>query len=132
MDLDSSGKRTRSSEGWRKRRALTSFPNLALASRFASQARVTLLSRRECSQAVTIFILLCWRWLDRHHNGSLNSKRTHTPKSICQVLKSPFALDIWARADKIVQSLLRSKTCQFQSLLRDSSPIIGRNRSVSW
>ena len=29
-----------------------------------------------------------------HHNGSVNSKRTHTPKSIFQVLRSPLALDI--------------------------------------
>ena len=36
----------------------------------------------------------CERWFHRHHNGSVNSKRTHTPKSICQVLKSPLALDI--------------------------------------
>ena len=29
----------------------------------------------------------CERWLHCHHNGSVNSKHTHTPKSICQVLK---------------------------------------------
>ena len=42
----------------------------------------------------------CERWLHRHHNGSVNSKCTHTPKSICQVLISPLALDISAGAKK--------------------------------
>ena len=67
----------------------------------------------------------CEKWLHRHHNGSVDSK------SICQVLTSPLALDIWARVDKIAQTLVRSQTRQFQSLLRDLSPVIGRNFFVS-
>ena len=39
----------------------------------------------------------CERWLHCHHNGSVNSKHTHTPKSICQVLKYLVS----ARANKI-------------------------------
>ena len=34
------------------------------------------------------------RWLHRHHKGSVNSKCTHTPKSICQVLKPTLALQL--------------------------------------
>ena len=39
-------------------------------------------------------------------NKSRDMSRDHfvpfcTPKSICQVLKSPLALDIWAKANKI-------------------------------
>ena len=79
-----------------------------------------------------LWFSLFWEiWLHSHYNGSVNSKHTHTPKSICQVLTSPLALDIWARADKIAQTLVCTWTHKFQSLLRDLSPIIGRNHSVS-
>ena len=73
----------------------------------------------------------CERWLHRHHNGSVNSKCTHTAKSVCQVLTSPLALDISAEAKKIAQNLVCTQTRQSQLPLRDLSPIIGRNRSVS-
>ena len=70
----------------------------------------------------------CERWLDRHHSGSVNSKCTDTPKRICQVLTSAFALDIRARAGKIAQTLYSSQTRRFQSLLRNLSPIFGRKK----
>ena len=51
---------------------------------------------RAWSQAVTVLIVVSC-----HHDGSVNSELTHTPKSICRLLKSPLALDTCARANNI-------------------------------
>ena len=56
----------------------------------------------------------CERLLRCHHNGWLNSKRTHTPKSICEALTSPLALDIWARVDEIAHTFLFSQKDLFK------------------
>ena len=125
-----SGKRTRE---W----GLTFYSHTLLPRLFSHATRAWLLSIslkwRARSQAVTVFIVLRDGCIarHRHRNGSVNSKRTHPPKSICQVPTSPLALDIWGRVDKIAQTLVCSQTHQFQSLLRDLSPVIWRNRSVS-
>ena len=55
------------------------------------------LKLRAWSQAVTVFIVVSCH----HHDGSVNSELTHTPKSICRLLKSPLALDTCARANNI-------------------------------
>ena len=43
----------------------------------------------------------CERWLHHHNKGSVNSKCTHTPKSIRQVLKHTLTLQLRARANNI-------------------------------
>ena len=106
----------------------SSIPDLVTVSCFACHSHVT--SLREIALRL-LRLSICERWLHHHHNGSVNSKHTHTTKSICQVLTPFLALDIWARVDKIAQTLICSQTCQFQSLLRDLSPINGRNCSIS-
>ena len=60
----------------------------------------------------------CERWLHRHHNDSVNCKRNHTPKSICKVLTSLLALDIWAKADKIAQTQTVAKPFNFNNFWR--------------
>ena len=88
----------RANQRWRKRRALTFFPRTLLPRLFS------LAELSELSESLLVGCYgfhFCERWLHRHHNGSVNSKCTHYPKSICQVLTSPLALDIWTRADKI-------------------------------
>ena len=40
-----------------------------------------------------------------------------------------FGCHIWSRGNKLAQTLVCCKTSQFQLLLRDLTPIIGRNRS---
>ena len=108
------------------------FSHLASESLFACHSLFTSfnISYMESLLAGCYGFHCCERWLHHHHNGSVNSKHTHTTKSICQVLTSFLALDIWARVDKIAQTLICSQTCQFQSLLRDLSPINGRNCSI--
>ena len=96
-----SGKRTRE---W----GLTFYSHTLLPRLFSHATRAWLLSIslkwRARSQAVTVFIVVRDGCIarHRHHNGSVNSKRTHPPKSICQVLTSPLALDIWGRVDKLL------------------------------
>ena len=77
------------------------FPHLPLISCFACHSHVT--SLREIALRL-LRLSICERWLHHHHNSSLNSKCTRTPESICEVLTSPMAFDIWAKADKIAQT----------------------------
>ena len=56
-------------------------------------------------------------WLHRHHNGSVNSKGTHTPKNICQVLTSPMALGWHSTSEQKRTKLLKL------SLAKPSIPI---------
>ena len=79
--------------------------------------RNTIVPWTESLQAGFYGFHCCERRLYRHHDGSHNSKRTHTTKSICQVLTSHLtvcaALDIWGRAHKIAQTLVCSQIRQF-------------------
>ena len=118
----------RANERWRKRRALT-FSPCTLLPHLVSPAELSELSKSLLTGCYGF--RFCERWLHSHYNGSVNSKCTHYPKSICQVLTSPLALDIWTRVDKIAQTLVFSQTRKFKSLSRDLSPIIGRNLPVS-
>ena len=99
-----SGKQTRE---W----ALTFFPRTLLTP-LPLEPLVRDFSRHpingELARGLLRFSLL-WEMVHHHHNGSINSKHTHTPKSICQVLTSSLALDIWGRADKIAQTLVLAK-----------------------
>ena len=90
------------------------FLHLPLMPRFACHSHVTSLG--EIAHRL-LRLSICERWLHRHHNSSLNSKCTRTPNSICEVLTSPIAFDIWAKADKIAPTPVLSKTRHFQSLL---------------
>ena len=77
----------RSREGRRKPRALIFFPRILLP-------RLVLRAARARSWAVEVFIVVrdgCIVIIMAHAD---NSKRTHTPKGICQVLASPMTLDI--------------------------------------
>ena len=107
--------------GGRKWRAPTFFPCTLPLCLLLLATRLWLLSIslkwRAFLQAVTIFIVVRDPFIDMIHNGSVNSKHTHAPKSICQVLTSPLAFDIWAET-KLLKSVC-SQTCRFQSLLRD-------------
>ena len=99
-----SGKQTRK---W----ALTFFPR-TLLTRLPLEPLARDFSRHPINGVLARGLLrfsLLWEMVHHHHNGSVNSKRTHTPKSICQVLTSPLALDIWGRVDKIVQTLVLAK-----------------------
>ena len=63
-------------------------PASALLPRLLSRAtRALLLSEKLLAGCCGFHC--CERWLHRHHNTSLNFKRTHTPKSFYQVLTSP-------------------------------------------
>ena len=82
-------------------------PHLAPASCFACRSRVTSPDiyslNGELARRLLRFSLLwdgCIVIIMAH---AVNSKRTHTPKGICQVLTSPITLDIWTKADKIAQ-----------------------------
>ena len=98
------GERTserRSREVRRKRRALTFFPRTLLPRLLSRATRAWLLwypLNGDCASKLLGFHC-CERWLHRHHNGSVNSKRTHPPKSIWQVLTSPLALNMSTRED---------------------------------
>ena len=82
---------------------------------------------------------LLWEMVHHDHNGSVNSKHTHTPKSICQVLTSPLALDIWGRADKIAQTLVLAKLvdsnlfCEiwYLQLSEQIAPFLGKKKRPS-
>ena len=70
------------------------YTGYAPASPFASHLSISL-KWRACSQAVMLFIVVRDVASHRHYNGSVDSKCTHTPKSICQVLTS-----IWPSTSK--------------------------------
>jgi len=56
---------------------------------------------------------LLWEMLHRHYYGSVNSKCTHTPKTICQVLTSPLALDSWTELLKLSSAVKPSNSNYF-------------------
>ena len=64
-----------------------------LAPRLLSRATVRVTSR-DIPASWFYGFYCCEMWLHRYHNGSVNSKRTVTPKSTCQVLTSALAFNI--------------------------------------
>ena len=80
--------------------------HLAPASHFACD-----FSQGACLQAVRVF-------------SFVRNTHTHTPKSICQVLTSSLAPDIGARADKVAQTLVSSKSLLWTSLVTSYDELV--------
>jgi len=121
-----------SCEGPNKRRALT-FLLCTLLSRLVSLATCEwLLSEKLLAGCYGFHFSEGW-W-HRHRNSSLTSKRTHTPKSICHLLTSLLALDIWAEKLLKLSSLAKpvnsNHFCEiYLQLSGEIVPFLGKKQS---